>query len=186
VSFQKDRRIHYLETDIQGRETERKHILEVASDQQAKLDSAYSQCDQLQLELKAKGDQVTELQRGLRSTQSSRDRTKDHNDFLKRCLDEAYQRIEMLTGETAEAEANDKRFKGEAQRYRGHIKQEIRGLLAGIDCGNETPGELIDQGAAMIKDSIEKGHTFYKSRYESQGGKCPICGCGIGHAWHHA
>ena len=136
-SFRKDRNIHYLETDIQGRETERKHILEVASDQQAKLDFAYSQCDQLQLELKAKKNQAAELQKAVSNLHGARDSVQRHNDQLRLMLDNAYKSIEMLTGEAAEAEANDRRFKEEAQRYRDPIKQEIRGLLAGLDCGDK-------------------------------------------------
>ena len=136
-SFRKDRNIHYLETDIQGRETERKHLLEAASEQQAKLNFAYSQADQLQLELNAKKNQVAELQRAVSNLQGARDSVQRHNDQLRLMLDNAYKSIEMLTGEAAEAEANDKRFKEEAQRYRDSVKQKIRGAMAGIDRGDQ-------------------------------------------------
>jgi hypothetical protein len=110
----------------------------------------------LEMRLDAKKKQVAELQKAVSGIQRSRDLVRDHNDFLKLTLNEAYKTIEKLTGEAAEAEASYLQYLDKAQRYRSTIKRVAEGCIS-KKTPAKTPGELIDQGAAMIKESVEKG-----------------------------
>jgi chromosome segregation ATPase len=115
--------------------------------------NAESHAANLEVCLEVKKKQMAELQRTISNLQGARDSVQRHNDQLRLMLDNAYKSIEKLTGEVAEAEASYLQYLDKAQRYRKDIiKRVVEGCIS-----KKTPGELIDQGAAMIKESVEKG-----------------------------